>query len=194
MRRRRRDLRCGFARPSAALPSAELEAPPACGGHASVAPACERRPSVTVGTSGLVGGNAARLPESTRRRPASRIFQEFANAPVRCWCHAHRRKESAMFRVQELTHFGTPAAAAASRLPSAALVGAAFTQTDDDPFFAEINPAAMGYRTARKGRVDSGARRGARVRRSNAFPTSSMAAAGRAFLRHGGGSRQYAGA
>jgi hypothetical protein len=99
-----------------------------------------------------------------------------------------------MFRVQELTHVGSPATAAAPRLPSAALVGAAFTQIDDDPFFAEISPAAMGYRTAARGRADSDARRGARVRRVKAFPTSPMAAAGRAFLRHGGGSRQFAGA
>jgi hypothetical protein len=103
-------------------------------------------------------------------------------------------KESAMFQVQELTHFGTPASGAAAQLPSAALVGAAWTQTDGDPFFAEINPTAMGYRTAPKGLADSDARRGGRVRRPKAFPTSSMAAAGRAFLRHGGGSRQYAGA
>ncbi len=98
-----------------------------------------------------------------------------------------------MFRVQELTHFAGPASAAAQQLPSGALVGAAWTQTDDDPFFAEISPTAMGYRAPRKGRAESDARRGARVPRGRAFPASSMAAAGRAFLRHGGGSRQYAG-
>ncbi len=99
-----------------------------------------------------------------------------------------------MFRVQELTHFGTLATAAAPQLPSAALVGAAWTQTDDDPFFAEINPTAMGYRTVPKRLADSDARRGARVPRRKAFASSSMAAAGRAFLRHGGDSRQFAGA
>ena len=96
--------------------------------------------------------------------------------------------------LDENKYLVSPAAAAASQLPSAALVGAAFTQIDDDPFFAEISPAAMGYRTAKKGRAASDARRGARVRRSKEFPPSSMAAAGRAFLHHGGGSRQFAGA
>jgi hypothetical protein len=67
-------------------------------------------------------------------------------------------KEDAMLRVHELTHFGTPTRAAAPELPSAALAGAAWTQTDADPFFAEISPAAMGYRKAPK--VRSTTRRG----------------------------------
>jgi len=73
-----------------------------------------------------------------------------------------------MFRVCELTQFGTPTCAAAPQLPSAALVGAVWTQTSDDPFFAEIDLTAMGYRSARRG-ADSGARRGERRRRSRHF-------------------------
>jgi hypothetical protein len=84
-----------------------------------------------------------------------------------------------MFRVYELTHFGTPTCAAAPRLPSAALVGAAWTQTSHDPFFAEIDLTAMGYRAAPR-RSDSGARRGERRRRSKAFPTFAMDALRRA--------------
>jgi hypothetical protein len=46
-----------------------------------------------------------------------------------------------------LTNFGNPTFAAAPQLPSAALVGAAWTQTGDDPFFVEIDLTAMGYRS-----------------------------------------------
>jgi hypothetical protein len=52
-----------------------------------------------------------------------------------------------MFRIQQLTHFGTPAAAAAPQIPPAAQVGGTWAQGSDDPFFIEINPAAMGYRS-----------------------------------------------
>jgi hypothetical protein len=96
-------------------------------------------------------------------------------------------KEIAMFRVQELTHFGTPTYPTPPQLPSAALVGAAFTQTDEDPFFAAISPTAMGYRTAPRGFADSGARR--RERGQKALPTFSMDAVGRV-LRFGAGSRR----
>jgi len=98
-----------------------------------------------------------------------------------------------MFRVCELTHFGTPTCAAAPQLPSAALAGAAWTQTRDDPFFAEIDLTAMGYRSPRRG-ADSGARRGERRRRSKAFPTFSMDALRRALLRFGGGNHRRVGA
>jgi hypothetical protein len=98
-----------------------------------------------------------------------------------------------MFRVHELTHFGTPTCAAAPQLPSAALVGAAWTQTSDDPFFAEIDLTAMGYRSARRG-ADSGARRGEPRRRSKSFPTFSMDALRRALLRFGGGNQRCVGA
>jgi hypothetical protein len=67
-----------------------------------------------------------------------------------------------MFRVHQLTHFGTPTAAAAPQLPSAALVGAAWAQISDDPFFIEVSPAAMGYRSAPRGFAGSGGRRGER--------------------------------
>jgi hypothetical protein len=109
------------------------------------------------------------------------------------WHHIDT-KENAMFRVHELTHFGTPTCAAAPQLPSAALVGAAWTQTSDDPFFAEIDLTAMGYRSAPRGFADSGARRGERRQRSKAFPTFSMDALKRALLRFGGGSQRGVGA
>jgi hypothetical protein len=96
-------------------------------------------------------------------------------------------KENEMFQVRELTHFGTPTFGAATQLPSAALAGATWTQTSDDPFFAEINPTAMGYRSAPRGFADSDARRGNRGRRLKAFPTFSVDAVGRALLRFGGG-------
>jgi hypothetical protein len=67
-----------------------------------------------------------------------------------------------MFRVHELTHFGTPTAAAVPQLPSTALVGAAWAQTTDDPFFMEISPTAMGYRSAPRGFAGRGGRRGQR--------------------------------
>jgi hypothetical protein len=89
-----------------------------------------------------------------------------------------------MCRIYELTHFGRATCAAAPPLPSAALVGAAWTQSSDDPFFAEIDLTAMGYRSAPRG-VDSGARR-ERRRRSKAFPTFSIDALRRALRRFGG--------
>jgi len=95
-----------------------------------------------------------------------------------------------MFRVQELTHFGTPTCLTPPQLPSAALVGAAFTQTDEDPFFAEISPTAMGYRTAPRGFAENGARHRKRGQRLKALPTFSMEAVGRVLLRFGGGSRR----
>jgi hypothetical protein len=98
-----------------------------------------------------------------------------------------------VFRVCELTHFGNPTCAAAPQLPSAALVGAAWTQTSDDPFFAEIDLTAMGYRSAPR-HADSGARRGERRRRSTAFPAFSMDTLRRALVRFGGGNQRCVGA
>jgi hypothetical protein len=90
-----------------------------------------------------------------------------------------------VFRLYELTNFGNPTFAAAPQLPSAALVGAAWTQTSDDPFFVEIDLTAMGYRSAPR-HADSSARRGERRRRSTAFPTFSVDTLRRALLRFGG--------
>jgi|GEM_PF-7071622 len=98
-----------------------------------------------------------------------------------------------MFQIHELTHFGTPTCDAA-QLPSAALVGAAWTQTSDDPFFAEINPTAMGYRRAPRGFANRATQHEERVKRPKAFPTLSMDGFGRALLRFGGGSRDCLGA
>jgi hypothetical protein len=98
-----------------------------------------------------------------------------------------------MFRVYELTNFGSPTCAPTPQLPSAALVGAKWTQISDDPFFAEIDLTAMGYRSAPRG-ADSGPRRSERRRRSKAFPTSSMDALRGAFRRFGGGNRRRVGA
>jgi hypothetical protein len=56
-----------------------------------------------------------------------------------------------MFRIHELSQFAAPHDEIAIALPSGELAGAAWTQISDDPFFAEINPAAMGYRHAPKG-------------------------------------------
>jgi hypothetical protein len=98
-----------------------------------------------------------------------------------------------MSAVYEFTHFGTPTCAAAPQLPSAALVGAAWTQTSEDPFFAEIDLTAMGYRRAPRG-AEGGARRGERRRRSKAFPTFSMDALRRTLLGFGGGNRRCVGA
>jgi hypothetical protein len=56
-------------------------------------------------------------------------------------------------------YFGTTTCPTPPQLPSAALAGAAFTKIDEDPFFAEISPTAMGYRSAPRGFADSGARR-----------------------------------
>ena len=64
-----------------------------------------------------------------------------------------------MFRVQELAYFGTPTSVTAPQLPSAALVGAPFTQTSDDPLFTEISLTPRGYRTAPRHFADGGARR-----------------------------------
>jgi hypothetical protein len=64
-------------------------------------------------------------------------------------------------------HFGTTTCPTSPQLPSAALLGAAFTRIDEDPFFAEISPTAMGYRSAHRGFADSGARRGERRRRGD---------------------------
>lgn len=100
-----------------------------------------------------------------------------------------------MFRVQELTHFGAPTRAVAPELPSAALAGAAWAQITEDPFFIEINPTEMGYRSAPKGfAADNGARRVERRRHLKALPTFSMAALGRALHPFGGGNRHFAGA
>jgi hypothetical protein len=159
-----------------------------------------------------------RRPESTRRRPhrarsrcmspcvprpgldrgrprlAPRIFQESFNVSLRR-CYHIDTKENEMFRIHELTHLSTPTPAATTpQLPSAALAGAAWTQTSDDPFFAEISPTAMGYRSAPKGFADSGARRGERRKRMKAFPTLSMHARGRAHFRFGVGGRHFVGA
>jgi len=84
-----------------------------------------------------------------------------------------------VFRLYELTNFGNPTFAAAPQLPSAALVGAAWTQTSDDPFFVEIDRSAPRH-------ADSSARRGERRRRSTAFPTFSVDTLRRALLRFGG--------
>jgi hypothetical protein len=67
-----------------------------------------------------------------------------------------------MFQVQQLTHFGVPAAAASPQLPPAALPDAPWARTTDDPLFIEIIPAAMGYRSAPRGFAGSGSRRGKR--------------------------------
>jgi hypothetical protein len=99
-----------------------------------------------------------------------------------------------MFQAHELDPFRHPTSAITLPLPSAALVGAAWTQTGDDPFFAEINPTAMGYRSAPRGFANSDARRGDRGYRPKAFPTFSMDALGRALLRFGQGNRRCVGA
>jgi len=99
-----------------------------------------------------------------------------------------------MFRVNELTQFGTLTCDPATQLPSAALVGAAWTQTNDDPFFAEIDPTAMGYRRAPRGFASSDARRKDRAQRQKASKMISTETLGRALLRFGGGTRDYAGA
>ncbi|MDT5355156.1 MAG: hypothetical protein QOJ56_3688 [Mycobacterium sp.] len=90
-----------------------------------------------------------------------------------------------MHRIHELTHFGIPTCAGTPELPSAALVGAAWTQTSADPFFIEISPTEMGYRSAPRGFADSGARRSARGHRLTAFPAISRDAVGRALAHFG---------
>jgi hypothetical protein len=99
-----------------------------------------------------------------------------------------------MLRVHHFTQFGTPNYAAAPEPPSAALAGAAWTQISADPFFVDIDPTEMGYRTAPKRFVGDGVRRGERDQRPKAFPTLSMAAIGRALLRFGPGRQHLAGA
>ena len=86
-----------------------------------------------------------------------------------------------MFQAHELVPFPHLNSAVRQPLPSAALVGAAWTQTGDDPFFAEINPTAMGYRSAPRGFANSDTRRG-------------VDALGRALLRFGRGNRHCVGA
>jgi hypothetical protein len=66
-----------------------------------------------------------------------------------------------MFRVQQLTHFGSPAAAA-PKLGPALPTSAAWALSGGDPFFAEISPAAMGYRHVPRGFAAGSARRGER--------------------------------
>lgn len=99
-----------------------------------------------------------------------------------------------MFKIQDLTHFGTPTSAAPPQLPSAALAGAAWTQTNDDPFFAEISPAAMGYRKAPKGFGADRAPRSEPKPRVKASPTSTLHAFGLSFHRLGGANRRLIGA
>jgi hypothetical protein len=84
------------------------------------------------------------------------------------WHHIDA-KENAMFRVYEFTNFGTPSRAATPQLPSAVLARAVWAHTSDDPFFAEIDLTAMGYRSPRKG-ADGGARRRGWRRRTKASP------------------------
>jgi hypothetical protein len=74
-----------------------------------------------------------------------------------------------MFQAHELDPFRHLASTVTPQLPSAAMVGAAWTQISDDPFFAEINPTAMGYRSAPRGIANSDARRGDRGQRPKAF-------------------------
>lgn len=64
-----------------------------------------------------------------------------------------------MFRIQQLTYFGPPAVAAAPQISLAAPVGSTWAHGSDDPFFMEINPVAMGYRSAPRGFTGSGGRR-----------------------------------
>jgi hypothetical protein len=99
-----------------------------------------------------------------------------------------------MFQFQDLTHFGTPTAVAAPQLPSAALAGAAWTQTNEDPFFAEISPAAMGYRKAPKGFASGNAPRSEPKQRVKASPKFSLHAFGLSFHRLGGGHHRLIGA
>jgi hypothetical protein len=103
-------------------------------------------------------------------------------------------KEDAMLRVHEFTPFGTPNRVTAPEPPSAALAGVSWTQTNADPFFVDIDPTEMGYRTAPKGFTDTGARRPERGQRRIAFPTLSLAAVGRALHRFAAGRQHFAGA
>ena len=99
-----------------------------------------------------------------------------------------------MLRAPEFTHFGTPSRVATPEPPSAALAGAAWTQTTADPSFAEIDPAEMGYRTAPRGFANNGVRCRERSEQRKAFPTLSMPAVGRALHRFGAGRQHFAGA
>jgi hypothetical protein len=107
-------------------------------------------------------------------------------------------KEQAMFQpqfqTQDFTQFGTPSCAATPSLPSAAVAGAAWTQTNADPFFAELSPAAMGYRKAPKGFGAGANRRTEPKQRVKASPTLSLHAVGLALHRLGGANRHFIGA
>jgi hypothetical protein len=98
-----------------------------------------------------------------------------------------------MLRVHDFTHFDTRDRVAALESPSAALAGATWTRITADPFFAEIDPAEMGYRTAPRGFVRRDVRR-QRGERGIAFPTLSLAAVGRALHRFGAARQHIAGA
>jgi hypothetical protein len=98
------------------------------------------------------------------------------------------------FQSQEFTHFGIPTGDATPHLPSAAVAGAAWTQTNADPFFAEISPAAMGYRKAPKGFGAASARRSEPKQRVKASPILSLHAVGLALHRLGGANRHFIGA
>jgi hypothetical protein len=98
-----------------------------------------------------------------------------------------------MLRAHDFTHFDTPNPVAALESPSAALAGAEWTQITADPFFAEIDPAEMGYRTAPRGFARRDVHRQRRERRT-ALPTLSLAAVGRALHRFGAGRQHFAGA
>lgn len=93
-----------------------------------------------------------------------------------------------MLQANELTHFGIPTCTAAPQLPSAALAGASWTKTDEDPFFADIDLAAMGYRPARKVPAEGSTR----AHRLKAFPSSSMHAIERVLFRFHGNSGHFA--
>jgi hypothetical protein len=95
-----------------------------------------------------------------------------------------------MLRAHDFTHFDTPNPVAALESPSAALAGAAWTQITADPFFAEIDPAEMGYRTAPRGF----ARKDIHRQHRTALHTLSLAAVGRALHRFGAGRQHFAGA
>jgi hypothetical protein len=99
-----------------------------------------------------------------------------------------------MFKSQDFTQFGTPSSTGTPQLPSAALAGAAWTQTDADPFFAEISPAAMGYRKAPKGFGAGAVLRPEPKRRVKTSPTLSLHAVGLALHRFSGANRHFIGA
>jgi hypothetical protein len=139
------------------------------------------------------------VPRAGAQTPVARvprIFQESVNASDgRFITHPSRigLKEDAMLRVPDFTHFGTLNRVAEPEPPSAALAGAAWTQLTADPYFVEIDPAEMGYRTAPRG-FASRKVRGDRRERGTAFSTFSMAAVGRALHRLGASRQHFAGA